>query len=216
MKIISLNKDTEYSVLLESVMVLKTSGIIVAPTDTVYGIITDATNEETVKKIFTLKGRPPNKPIPVLIDSFKMLNEVAYVKDKKINKFLERVWPGKTTCVLPSRGWMPLSLRAGGLNIGVRMPNHNFLLSLIKSFGKPITGTSANISGYEETLSPEDLKRQFQYLPAQPDLILDAGELIQNKVSTVLDLTKDEPEIIREGPVSKEEIYKIWSSLPTF
>lgn len=213
MKTIFLNKDMEYSALFESIMVLKTGGIIIAPTDTVYGIITNATNEETVKKIFTLKGRPPNKPIPVLIDSFKMLNEVAYVKDEKTNKFLDKIWPGKTTCVLYSRGWMPLSLRAGGLSIGVRMPSHNFLLSLIKSFGKPLTGTSANISGFKETGNPEDLKRQFQHLPIQPDLILDAGELTQSKSSTIVDLTKDEPEIIREGPVSKEEIIKIWKEI---
>ncbi len=216
MKIITLSKDTEYSALLEAVMVLKNGGIVIAPTDTVYGMIADASNEETVKKIFTVKGRPPNKPIPVLIDSFKMLNEVAYVKNDKTNKFLEHTWPGKTTCVLSSRGWMPLCLRAEGLNIGVRMPNHNFLLSLIKSFGKPITGTSANISGKEETRSSDDLKRQFQYLPIQPDLILDAGELMESKLSTVLDLTKDEPEIIREGAVSKENIQKIWSSLRTY
>lgn len=211
MKIISLNKDTEYQTLLEAVIVLKNSGAIVAPTDTIYGLLADATDKTAIKKIFALKARPDNKPTPIFIDSFKMLDEVAYVKNRKITEFLEKVWPGKTTCVLPSRGWMPLEVRGGGLNIGVRMPDNDFLISLTKGLGKPITATSANISGRYGYSRIKDVINEFQHLPLQPDLIIDAGDLPESKPSTVIDLTKEPPEIIREGAIPKSEILSLIS-----
>ena len=211
MKIITLNKDTEYSVLLESIFVLKKDGILVAPTDTIYGLAADATNKEVIQKIFALKARNNKKPLPIFIDSFAMLEEVAYIKNDRIKEFLEKIWPGKVTSILSSRGWMPIEIRGeGGLNIGVRMPGHKFLPSLIKSFGKPLTATSANISGKDGSSKIGDVIRDFQHLPLQPDLIIDAGDLAESKPSTVIDLTKEPPEIIREGAIPKEEIFKKW------
>lgn len=195
--------------MLESIIVLKSGGILVAPTDTIYGLIGNATDEEVVKKVCAIKVRK-NNPIPVFVDSFKMFDDVAYVREEKKKKFLEKVWPGKITCVLSSRGWMPMELRSGGgLNIGVRIPKHDFLLSLIKSFAKPVTATSANISGKEGYEDPQKVINDFKYLPLQPDLIIDAGILEESKSSTVIDLTKEPPEIIREGAISREEIFKI-------
>lgn len=214
MKIIEINGGMEFGVLTEATLVLKSGGILVAPTDTVYIFAADATNSEAVKKIFSLKARKENNPLPVFVDSFKMLDEVACVKSEKIKKFLETIWPGKITCVLPARGWMPIETRGGnGLTIGVRMPNFGFLNFLMKSFGRPITGTSANISGKGSYLDVQDVINDFKHMPFKPDLILSAGVLFENKVSTVVDLINEEPKILREGAVGEEEIKKIWDGI---
>ena len=209
MKTLSLTKETAYPVLLESIIVLKNGGIIAAPSDTVYGLIADATNKEAIAKLFSLKARKTDKPMPVFIDSFKMLDDVAYIKEEKIARILKEFWPGKLTCVLPSRGWMPIEIRGGGgLNIGIRMPKHEFLLSLIKGFGKPLAETSANVSGRVSRSQIKDVIDDFKHLPIKPDLIIDAGDLPESKPSTVIDLTKNPPEIIREGAMPNEEILK--------
>lgn len=214
MKIIEINGGTEFGVLTEATFILKSGGILVVPTDTAYGLAADATNSDAVKKIFSLKARKENNPLPVFVDSFKMLDEVAYVKTEKNKKFLEAIWPGKITCVLPARGWMPIETRGGGgLTIGVRMPNFGFLNFLMKSFGRPITGTSANISGKGSYFNIQDVINDFKHMPFKPDLILSAGALMESNVSTVVDLTGGEPKILREGAVVIEEIKKIWELL---
>lgn len=214
MKIIEISGETEFGVLTEATLVLKSGGILVLPTDTTYGLAADATKPEAVKKIFSLKARKENNPLPVFVDSFKMLDEVACVKSEKVKKFLEAVWPGKITCVLPARGWMPIETRGGGgLTIGVRMPDFGFLNFLMKSFGKPITGTSANISGKGSYLDIQDVINDFKHMPFKPDLILSAGALPESNVSTVVDLTNDEPKILRKGAVGEDEIRKIWEKI---
>jgi len=214
MKIVEINGGTKFGVLTEATLVLKSGGVLVVPSDTVYGLVADATNSVAVKKIFSLKARKENNPLPVFVDSFKMLDEAACVKSEKIKKFLETVWPGKITCVLPARGWMPIETRGGsGLTIGVRMPNFGFLNFLIKSFGKPIVETSANISGKGSYLDIQDVINDFKHMPFKPDLILSAGVLPESNVSTVVDLTEGEPHILREGAVSVEEIKKIWENI---
>jgi L-threonylcarbamoyladenylate synthase len=207
MQIATLSKDNEYSILLEAVIILKRGGVVVAPTDTVYGLCADARSPDAVNKIFTIKGRQKSNPMPVFIDSFKKLDEVAYVNNNALMRFLERVWPGKITCVLSSRGWMPIELRGhSGLSIGVRMPNHNFLLSLIKSFGGPITGTSANLSGRKETNKIDEVISGFRHMPFKPDFIIDAGDLPESLSSTVLNCMTQPPAVIREGAVSQKEV----------
>ncbi|OHA14422.1 MAG: threonylcarbamoyl-AMP synthase [Candidatus Tagabacteria bacterium RIFCSPLOWO2_01_FULL_39_11] len=207
MRVVPLSKENEYSAILEAVITLKRGGLVVAPTDTVYGLCADARSSEAVDKIFTVKGRKKDNPIPVFIDSFEKLNDVAYISDSATKKFLEKIWPGKITCVLPSRGWMPIELRGQGkLNIGVRMPDYNFILSLIKSFGGSLTGTSANLSGREETNKISEVVSSFQHMPFKPDLIIDAGDLPESLPSTVLDCTVKPPKIIREGAVLYKKI----------
>ena len=214
MKIIELFKNNEFGILMESIQVLKRGGIIAAPSDTVYALYGDAASAETVKKIFSLKARDGKKPMPVFINSFKMLDDVAYVRNEKIKKFLETVWPGKITCVLPSRGWMPMELKGGGgLTIGVRMPNYQFINSLIKSFGKPTTGTSANISGRGNYTDIKNVLNDFKNMPLKPDLFVSAGKLPESNVSTVVDLTSDEPKTLRGGTVPEEKIMKIWNTI---
>lgn len=213
MRIVELNSGTEIGILAEAASILKRGGVLVLPTDTVYGLATDATSVEAIQKVFSMKVRNINNPVPVFVDSFEMLDKAAYLKDEKIKKFLETVWPGKITCILPSRGWMPLTLRGGGLTIGVRMPDFNFINLIIKIFGNPITGTSANISGKGDYYNIEDVIKDFKNMPFQPDLVISVGILPESPPSTVIEFNNHEIKILREGAVKKEEILKVWEKI---
>lgn len=191
-------------ILIKAIGFLKAGGVVVAPTDTVYGLLADVFNQKTLEKVFVIKGRRENKPLPVFVDSFEMLDKVAFVKNQEVEEFLEKSWPGKITCILPSRGWMPLKVRGGSsplpsdrLNIAVRIPNHHFLLELIKRFGGPLTGTSANYSGRGPYTEIEKVVSEFKHLPIKPDLIIDAGDLPKSSASTIYDCTIWPPKILR-------------------
>ena len=192
-------------ILIKTIGFLKAGGIVVAPTDTVYGILADVFNQKTLEKVFLVKGRNFNNPLPVFVDSFEMLERVAYVKNKAVEGFLIKSWPGKITCVLPSRGWMPLEVREGSsplasdrLNIAVRIPNHSFLLEIIKRFGGPLTGTSANYSGRGPYTEIEKVVSEFKHLPIRPDLIIDAADLPSSNPSAIYDCYIWPPKILRQ------------------
>lgn len=185
---------------------LKQGKVLAAPTDTVYGLIANAKNEQAIERVFTIKGRGLEKALPVFISSFVMLDEVAFVSDLRVKEFLSRVWPGKVTCVLPSRGWMPFGVREGGLTIGVRMPDYRLILKIMEKFGGPVTGTSANLSGRNSLSSAEEVAAEFRRVPFGPDYLLDVGDLPESRSSTVVDCTIWPPKMLREGAVSEEDI----------
>src|SRR3989338_6697138 len=143
-----------------AVEVLGNGGVVVVPTDTVYGLAADAGNEEAVKKIFEIKGRAEDKKLPVFVSSFEMLGQNSVLTSEPssdresgwILNFLKKAWPGKITCVLKTKG---------GGTIAVRMPNRELVLSIIEKFGGPITGTSANVAGKPEHTKINELIKEF-------------------------------------------------------
>lgn len=194
MEIVSL-KDADIDKVVE---VLRNDGVIIAPTDTVYGLMANAQSKTAVEKILAIKGRSSGKPLPIFIPSFEMLKDVAIVEDERIEKFLRKVWPGKTTCVLSARGWLPLALRGKeGLTIGVRIPDYQWLWKIMEKLEGPVTATSANVSGYPPHTRIKEVIGEFEKLPLQPDLIIDAGDLVPSEPSAVLDCTVYPPEILR-------------------
>lgn len=200
------NHKTRTQALIKAISVLKVGGVVVVPTDTVYGLAADVNNPKALKNVFSIKSRKQNKPLPVFVDSFEMLDKVAFVKNREVEEFLAKSWPGKITCVLPSRGWMPLEVRGGSsplpsdrLNIAVRIPDNAFVLELIKRFRGPLTGTSANYSGQGPYTEIEKVMADFKHLPLKPDLVIDAGDLPENQPSTIFDCTIWPPKILRQG-----------------
>lgn len=204
MEIITL--DRKHEALVKIVLVLKQGGIVALPTDTVYGLCADANNTDAIAKVFAIKTRHAAKALPVFIRSFEALDEVAHVRHERTRNFLARVWPGKVTALLPSRGWMPIALRGGSLHIGVRLSAHPFLLDVLRAFGGALTATSANISGREACASAEMIKEQFCHFPLHPDYIVDGGTC-SGSVSTIVDCTNWPPVIVRRGAVSEAEIH---------
>lgn len=192
---------------------IKKGKVIVCPTDTVYGLIADAKNKKAVKKIFKIKKRKEEKPIPIFVRDLKMVKSLVLI-NKFQEKLLKKVWPGKVTVVLKAKRLtkkiFPKSIISSENKIGLRIPNYKFLNILLEKLNFPLTGTSANISGKPPSTKIKDILKQFSLTKSGgrlPDLILDAGNLKSSLPSTVVDLTN--LKILREGAVPKLRIFKI-------
>jgi len=180
---------------------IKKAGLVICPSDTVYGLLCDATNEEAVKKLIAFKNRPPGKPISVFVADFKMMKDYVDVNEKQMS-LLKQLLPGPLTVVLKSKHRVSKLLESEKGTLGVRIPQHQLINKLIHEFGRPVTATSANLSGRSPHYQVETLLKQ---LPASKkkliDLIIDKGKLPRNKPSTVIDLIDSNLKIIRHGDV---------------
>lgn len=176
-----------------AVEVLRRGGLVVYPTDTVYGLGADALCDGTVEKVFEAKGRPISKPISIAVSDVDMLCCVAHVTPDA-EEFVERFLPGPFTIVLESRKILPPALTGGTGLIGVRIPAHDLALLLIQEFDAPITATSANLSGESAPASPEEVDVPY-------DLLIDGG-VLPGTPSTVVDLVHSC--ILRRGPRAGE------------
>jgi L-threonylcarbamoyladenylate synthase len=180
-----------------AVQVLRRDGIIVYPTDTVYGLGGDVFSDDAVLRVYEAKMRPLGKPISVAVSDTEMLCAIAVVDDLSLD-FISRFLPGPVTVVLESRSCIPDLLTGGTGRIGVRIPAHDLALGIIRSLDSPITATSANISGEKDPTSPEEVRVPY-------DLLVNGGAL-SGLPSTVVDL--GERRIIRRGALVEEvEVY---------
>ncbi len=185
-------------------------GVVVVPTDTVYGLAADATNPDAVMRLFRIKKRPKTKPVPVIIRDMEMAKNLAYI-DKRLERILNLIWPGAITIILQKKADLPELVTAGKRTIGLRLPDYKMIHYLLETVAKPMTATSANISGEEPSIDAEEVAGQFRKEFYRPDLILDAGKLKFSEPSTVLDLAAPEPKIIRIGPVNPKKLMEILS-----
>lgn len=186
---------------------IKEGKVIICPTDTVYGLICDATNKKAIKKLFQIKKRPSNKPIPIFVKDIKMAKKFAIV-NKRQEEFLKKVWPGKATVILKKKKRGPEIFFGGKETIGLRIPKHKFVNQLLAAVNRPLSGTSANISSQPHSTKIREIIKQFENKKFQPDLIIDSGNLKPSKPSTTLDLTGLKIKILREGAISKKELIK--------
>ncbi|MBR1368011.1 translation factor Sua5 [Methanocalculus chunghsingensis] len=171
-----------------AVSVLRRDGIIVYPTDTIYGLGGDAFSDIAIERVYEAKNRLRGKPISIAISDIEMLACVAYI-DKKEMGFINRFLPGPVTVILEAKKCVPDELTGGTGKIGIRWPDHKIALTIIRELDAPITATSANISG---EISP----RRISEVNVRNDLVVDGGEL-PGTPSTVVDLHSKE--IIRPG-----------------
>jgi len=190
-------KISDNNVISEAVRVLESGGVILYPTDTVYGLGADATNPKAIEKVFLIKKRSPSQPISIVVSNKSEISKWA--KETKLSKKLaEKFLPGPLTLVLEHKNNLPENLIAGKETIGIRIPDNNFCLNLAKKFGKPFTTTSANISGKKTDTT---IYSSIQKLSGI-DLAIDAGEL-SGEASTVVDARGNETLILREGEIVK-------------
>lgn len=190
----------------EAVRVLKEGGVVVLPTDTVYGIAANIFSGRALAKLFKIKMRREEKPSPIFIRNLAMARTLAAIP-KTEEKVLQRLWPGPLTAVLPSRARLPRFVSRGG-TVALRVPRHPFVSALLRRVPFPITGTSANISGLPPCRSAKAFLRQLKRVHSRtfPDLIVDAGRLRKVGSSTILDLTTQNPVILRKGPITKKKL----------
>jgi L-threonylcarbamoyladenylate synthase len=207
MKII---KEKSKEAIIEAVKSIKNGEVLVLATDTIYGLVADATLKKAVEKIFKIKNRQKSKPLPVFVKDIKMAKKIVKI-NKNQEEFLKEVWPGKVTVVLERKKSCNLSKNVFGdkNTVGLRWPDYKFTNFLIKAINKPLIGTSANISGEGNVSEIKKIINQFKNKEHQPDIIIDSGNLKKCKASTVVDFSKDAPEILRIGEISKDKILKI-------
>jgi len=212
MKILKINPENlreSRQAIEEAVSAIKKGGIVVFPTDTVYGLAADATNEAAVRKIFKIKKRPEDKPVPLLISDLEMAKKLSYF-DKRVEKILLSIWPGPITVLLQAKGGvLPWLVTAGRQTIGLRIPDYKIAHFLTAKCGVPLVATSANISGKPSSNKISGVIAQFEKAGYKPDLILDAGDLKHTEPSTVLDFSKGKPIITRVGLVNKKKLFDI-------
>jgi len=184
---------------------LRAGGVIGFPTDTAYGLGADPFNEEAVRRIFEIKGRPEGKPILLLVDSISMASRVCQMSDSA-HALAERFWPGPLTMILPARENVPSLVTAGTGNVGVRWPASDFALRLVGALEQPITATSANRSGIPSSVTAVEVCEQFG---DALKFVIDGGKLPSRGGSTLLDLTAMPPRVLREGPIPESELSSV-------
>ncbi len=189
--------------------VVRGGGVVCFPTRCLYGLGADAFNPAAVERVFEIKQRPPGLPLLVLISRPEQLEELAAKVTPAARLLMERFWPGRLTLVLDARPEVPPRLTAGTGRIGVRLAAHPVARALVEAFGRPLTGTSANLSGGGGCRRIAELGPR---VAGQVQLILDAGDLKGGVGSTVVDVTGESPAMIREGEVSRPEILAVLKS----
>jgi L-threonylcarbamoyladenylate synthase len=184
------------------ISILKKGGVIAFPTDTVYGLGADAFNSVAVQRIYEIKDRSESNPFPLLIADVKQLNALAEPVPELAWFLAKRFWPGGVTLVLSKEDTVPAHL-ASGPTIAVRIPNHPGCLALLEHLAGPLVGTSANVSGQPAALTADEVRQQ---LGDRIDLIIDGGRCPGGKESTVVDITREPPVVLRQGIVPSHEI----------
>jgi L-threonylcarbamoyladenylate synthase len=196
----------------EALEALKSGMVVAYATETTYGLGVDATQSDSIRKLQTLKGRSKQNPFPILLPSSEALDSYASPVPSAAKALISRYWPGPLTIVLRAKG-LPKELlgRSGG--VGFRVSAHPLASMLVSSLGRCITATSANPSGAHAARNAKDVIRYFSN---EEICIFDGGPALGRRASTVVDLvTADVPRLIREGPISWNDIeYLIAESRP--
>ena len=180
--------------------ILVAGGVLVVPTETVYGLVTLWGNAAGRERIYQLKRRPPEKRLQMLAGS--LAAAAPWLREpSRLSLLAQRFWPGPLTLIVPAAD--------GQDTIGLRIPRSNFLLELLKLLPEPLAATSANLSGFPP---PQDAVTAATNLAGEPDLVIDGGICTEtgNAASTVISLLGAEPQLLRAGQISLEEVCKVW------
>lgn len=189
----------------KALAVLRGGGVIAHATDTCYGFACDIFQKKALVRLRELKKMPQTKPISILAANLVMAKKYG-VFSKLALGLATKYWPGALTIIVKRKRIVPKFLNPGIKTIGIRVPAHRLSLELVKKMGRPLTTTSANISGQPSPYSVSAIQKQFRSQKLKPDFILDSGRLKKNPPSTILDTSQKISKIIRHGschPVEK-------------
>jgi len=189
--------------------IFKKGGVVIYPTDTLYGLGANALDEDAILKIYKIKKRDRNKPLSIIAKDLKMAKKIACV-DSRVEKILNKIWPGPITVRLRKKDIVPYILAGNGETIAVRIPDNEFISTLMNKIDFPITATSANISGEKNLLKTIEIISEFKSAELKPDLFINAGNVKNPKPSTIVDLTTGVPKVLRVGIVGREEMKKFF------
>lgn len=183
--------------------------LLIYPTDTVYGLGAIIDNEESLKKIYEAKSRAFSSPLIALVSSVDKIEKIAHIDEKNermVKELAKNFWPGALTIILKKKDIVPGIMVSNGDTVGIRIPDLKISLDIIEMAGGILATTSANISGEP---SPRSYAELTDEIKSRVDIVIDGGECKIGEVSTIIDLTKSIPKILRKGAISTEEIKKI-------
>jgi L-threonylcarbamoyladenylate synthase len=186
----------------EAVACVRAGGVVVFPTESVYGLGADARSPEAVARLVAVRGRDPGKPILVLVRDAAMAGTLAAAFSPLAQALARRFWPGPLTLVVPARADLPEPLTAGTGTIGVRVPGHPDAAALVAGVAGPVTAPSANPPG---CAAPRRVEEARRYFGVAVGAYVDGGEL-PGSASTVVAIEGDGVRMLREGLVSRAAI----------
>jgi L-threonylcarbamoyladenylate synthase len=190
-------------VLSQAVRVLAAGGIVACPTETFYALAVDAGQEKALQRLLEIKNRPLEKALLVLVADRDMVGEVAAMVNPLAEQLMTRFWPGPLTLILSARSGLPQALTGGSGTIGVRQPGHPLARRLTQFFGRPLTGTSANLSGREPLIEAAQVQQE---LGEVIEIILSDGPCTGGLPSTILNVVQDPPRLVRAGAIGMAEL----------
>lgn len=204
MELITLTNTNIKEAAKKAAAILAKGGIIVYPTDTLYGLGVAADNEDAIERLKLLKGREKKKPISVIVPDVDIMAECGELTPLA-EQFANAHLPGPLTLVMPARKHISPNLMLNGA-IGVRIPNEPFCIELAKAFKKPYTTTSANKVGQGTPRTAADVMAHFSHQLPQIALVVDGGPRMSPNPSTVISCVGDTPYVLREGALSREAL----------
>jgi len=190
---------------LKAAGVLRRGGVILYPTDTLYGLGADALSDIAIEKIYTIKDREAHKPLHCIVADLDMAAQYAVVNDAA-RTLAEKFLPGPLTLILRKRDDVDPALSRGRTEFAIRIPDDEFCLELARSFGQPYTTTSANLSGMASERSLEKILAQLGERATNIDLAIDGGVLPERLPSTIVNLVSGSPSVLREGAIPTRDI----------
>lgn len=176
-----------------AVEVLTQGGVIVYPTDTVYGMGCDLLNKRAIERIYQLKKLHRRKPLSFICEDLKQISEYAQLSNPAY-KMMKRLLPGPFTFILNAKNDVPKIVMTKQRTVGIRVPDNEICLGIVRALGRPLVNTSASSSEDEVVSDPDQIEEQYH----QADLMLADG-LLESDPSTVVDFTGDEPVVVRQG-----------------
>ena len=202
---INMKNNLNYDKLKKPAQIIKKGGIVIFPTETVYGIGTNGLDENAIQKLYEVKQRPLNKPISLLVNNLEMVEKIAKNITEVEYRLMEKFFPGPLTIILEKRDIIPDILTSNTNTVGIRMPSGEIAKKLIEFAGVPIATSSSNISGKPSGTNITDIKKDFK---GKVDCFIDNGESELGIPSTVIRIIDNIPHILRQGTISEEEIRK--------
>jgi L-threonylcarbamoyladenylate synthase len=200
-------ENPDRKVIKQAVSVIRDGLITAYPTETFYGLGVDVTNDQAIKHLFDLKRRDYGNPIAIIVADRAMLESVVTHVPSQAEALIENYWPGPLTILFSANDCIARGLMTNTGKIGIRISSNPVATALSKALGRPLTTTSANLAGYPPSFDVSHIKKYFR---DKIDLILDGGELLPSRGSTVVDVSEEKMVIIREGDIAAENIFQLF------
>jgi L-threonylcarbamoyladenylate synthase len=182
---------------------IRAGGIVAIPTDTLYGLAVDPYRADAVRRLFEVKGRPAERGLPLIAADAAQIASGMIALSPLALRLAERFWPGPLTVVVPAPRALAAGVTGGTDTVAVRVPAHDVARRICRMAGRPITATSANVSGADATEDPDEVERT---LGDRIDLLIDTGHTRGGSPSTIVDATGAAPRLVRAGAIAWDEI----------